>query len=155
LPDGCFFLGSDIGDPVFFPKPTTTQFVVLTKDLAWNGENLGAGDVLIGNPAGANLLWDASAGQFRFRNATTVQVSVDTNGRIVFGGGTGRLDANGITVFSGANAVLRAFANGNFMLGSAVGSQGTTSFISFATKTNWGSTSYDAGDLIIGHTNSG
>jgi hypothetical protein len=90
--DGDFFLGSDIS------AASTTSFCIFTNDQTYNGEAMGSGDVLTGdNTTGAaNMLWDKSAKQLKFRGGTTTQAYVDTDGKIYFGGGKGFLSSSGL-----------------------------------------------------------
>lgn len=63
-----------------------------------------SGDVFLGNTvSGANIQWDASEGRLNFRNVTTTQVYVDTDGKIYAGGGAVILDVDGISIM-GANS---------------------------------------------------
>jgi hypothetical protein len=66
-----------------------------------NGESLTAGDVLMGDNSNgkANVLFDQSAGQMKFRGGTTVQAYVDTDGSIVAGGGVIEINASGVFVW--------------------------------------------------------
>jgi hypothetical protein len=92
-PDGDFFVGSDIDDPAGL------SFAVFTTAQNWNGEDMEEGDALFGDNSegSSNIKWDASEGQWQFRVGTTVTVYMDTDGKILFGGGDGWLDQFGLT----------------------------------------------------------
>ena len=94
--DGDAFFGSDIS------APATTSFSIFSNAQTYNSESMGAGDVLFGdNSSGkANLLWDVSSGQIKFRGGTTTQGYIDTTGAAVFGGGIVRLDTDGVQFVS-------------------------------------------------------
>lgn len=66
--DGDIAAGTDIS------APATTSLRFFPIDETYNGEAMGAGDLLIGGGAAGkpNILWDASAGELKFRNGTTV-----------------------------------------------------------------------------------
>lgn len=69
----------------------------------WGGDSesvFDAGDFMFGsNKAGkSNLWWDASTGKLNFRGATTTQLYIDTDGTLVFGGGTQEFGANGYII---------------------------------------------------------
>lgn len=95
--DGDAYFGSDVDDPA------STSFVILSNDAEYNSEDLGAGDILFGdNTSGmANLLWDRSTGDMYFRGGTTSQVSINTSGQMVAGGGTVTLDQHGLWIKAG------------------------------------------------------
>lgn len=90
--DGDAFFGSDLGDAA------TTSLVILNNDQAYNGEELGEGDILLGDNSSsqANILWDRSAGIIYFRGGTTNQVYIDTTGALTAGAGSVVLDDGGI-----------------------------------------------------------
>lgn len=95
--DGDLFIGTNIS------APATTVLAVFTNAQTYNGEAVGAGDLLIGdNSSGkANVLWDKSAGQLLFRGGTTTQAYIGTDGQINAGGGTVRLNTSGIEISTG------------------------------------------------------
>jgi hypothetical protein len=95
-PDGNLLAGSNIEDPAF------TSFVVFVNNQVYNNEEMGEGDLLIGNNSAdtANVKYDASEGQLQFRFGTTVKVYMDTDGSISFGTGTGILNDEGITIIA-------------------------------------------------------
>ncbi|MCW7072208.1 MAG: hypothetical protein OCU12_07805 [Methanophagales archaeon] len=96
-PDGCLVIAdgetSKIelqcdGDVLFGTDTRTaagTNFAVLANAQTYNGEALGAGDMLLGdNSAGQpNILWDKAAGVLRFRNGVNSEATIDSNGRLV------------------------------------------------------------------------
>lgn len=101
-PDGNFFVGSQIDNPA------NTTFSVFVNDQVYNNEQMGAGDLLIGdNTSGvSNIKYDASEGQLQFRLGTTVNVYMDTDGTLKAGSGAISLDSSGIT-FENNSGVLR------------------------------------------------
>lgn len=74
--DGDAFFGSDIS------SAASTGISIFSEDQTYNGESVGAGDVLLGDNTStkANILWDKSAGQFYFRLGTTVKAIIDADG---------------------------------------------------------------------------
>lgn len=58
-----------------FSSPTNVNFIVLSSSRTINGEELSAGDILMGDNSDgkANILWDQSAGVLYFRLGTIVQ----------------------------------------------------------------------------------
>jgi hypothetical protein len=86
--------GSDItGDNV-----ANTDFAIFPVGRTYNGEALGAGDIVIGDHANGHVFWDASAGQLKFRDSTTTRAYVDTDGKVYWGEGEGLLDDDGIAL---------------------------------------------------------
>jgi len=105
--DGDLLIGTDAN------SASTTTFVVFTNAQTYNGESIGAGDLLIGsNSAGkANILWDSSAAQLLFRGGTSAKAYIDTDGAIKAGGGVVLLDDDGLSIrtassYSVANSIL-------------------------------------------------
>jgi len=92
--DGDVFIGTDVS------AAATTHLAIFTNAQTYNGESVSAGDMLIGDntAAKANIFWDLSAGQLKFRGGTTVQAYVDTDGSITWGAGAGVLSATGATI---------------------------------------------------------
>ena len=76
----------------------TTGLAIFSDAQTYNSEALGAGDLVIGNHSAANVLWDMSAGQLKFRDGTTTRAYVDTDGKIYWGTGEGLLDDDGIAL---------------------------------------------------------
>ena len=76
-------------------KPT---FTLVNATIAVNGETLDAGDTMLGDNTSdrANVLFDQSAGQLKFRGGTTTQAYVDTSGSIVAGAGFVAMNASGV-----------------------------------------------------------
>jgi len=101
---GNLFVGSDT------TSPTTTSFSVFVNDQIYNNEQMGAGDLLIGDNSSdaSNVKYDASEGQLQFRLGATVNVYVDTDGKLKAGGGVVALDDNGAGVL-----IPTAFADAN------------------------------------------
>lgn len=66
--DGDVLFGSDLS------SPATSGLLVFSNDQTYNGESVGAGDVMIGdNSSGKpNIFWDKSAGQLSIRIGTIV-----------------------------------------------------------------------------------
>lgn len=82
-------------------------------------EQFFSGDVLIGDYLAANMLWDASTGQLKFRNADSTQLYVDTDGGLVAGGGDVILDADGLNLSAGSTSTNRInWDNGSGVIGS-------------------------------------
>jgi hypothetical protein len=90
-PNGTLLVGSNIEDP------TTTTEVFFVEDTDYNGESFGAGDFLIGDNSTGNVKYDASEGQLQFRDGSTIQAYVDTDGSIKAGGGDVTIDQFGVT----------------------------------------------------------
>jgi hypothetical protein len=95
--DGDSFFGSNLD------YADNTSLSIFTNAQSYNGESMGAGDLLVGsNSSGfANVFWDASAKQLKFRGGTTVQAYVATDGTIVAGGGNVVLSTTGISASAG------------------------------------------------------
>ena len=100
-PEGNIFAGSNINNPVF------TTLGVFVEDQRYNNEDMGAGDLLIGdNSADAsNVKYDASEGQLQFRLGQTVNVYMDTDGTLRAGGGSVILDEDGISIPYGGDSL--------------------------------------------------
>ena len=68
---------------------------------AWGGFTLGEGDIALGhNRSGSSgILWDRSAGTFGFygNGGGTVQVEIDTQGRVTAGAGAVIMSASGVS----------------------------------------------------------
>lgn len=75
-PDGDVKIGSDTNDV------TRTGLSVFSHDQRYNGENLGEGDILFGDnsTSKANMIWDRSIGQLRFRSGQTDKITIGTDG---------------------------------------------------------------------------
>lgn len=86
---------------------TPVWALITNEGETWGGESFSAGDVVLGNPAAANMLWDASAGQLKFRGGTTVQAYLHTDGSLKAGAGAVTLDANGIAIAIGSGSANR------------------------------------------------
>lgn len=95
-PDGDVWIGADI------TQPSGVSLAVFVNAQDWNAEQMEEGDILIGdNSEGiGNIKYDASEGQFQFRNGTTVTVYMDTDGSVAFGSGTGWLNEDGIQLLA-------------------------------------------------------
>jgi hypothetical protein len=114
-PDGTLRIGADISDPA------STALAVLSVARSYAGATYGAGDLLIGNPTAANLLWDISAGKLLFRQASATRAFVDTDGSIKAASGRITLADNEVTLLAttAAAAPLLAFRNAaGILLGS-------------------------------------
>jgi len=76
--DGDLKFGSDIS------SPGSTGFQIFSQDQTYNGESMGAGDVLIGDNSSSkpNLLWDKSTGSLKFRSGTTVMNEMQSSGSL-------------------------------------------------------------------------
>lgn len=92
--DGDAFFGSNLA------APATTAFVVFANAQTYNSEAMGEGDVLFGDNSAnkANVLWDKSAGQIKFRKQTTVHTYIDTDGAFYGGGGSVWINEDGLFV---------------------------------------------------------
>lgn len=73
--DGDLFLGEDLTDPA---KAT---FHVFSTDQTYNGESMGAGDVMLGDNSATkpNLFYDASTAKLQMRTGTTVNAELGTS----------------------------------------------------------------------------
>lgn len=105
--DGQVRVGSNVA------AAATTSFATFPANPAggYNGETMVAGSVLIGdNTAGgspkANVYWDPTANQLKFRQGTTVQAYIDTDGKIKAGAGKVTLDTGGITIRSDGSSLV-------------------------------------------------
>jgi hypothetical protein len=102
-PDGDAFFGSNLA-----AQATTSLaiFSVAQKYPLTTGEDMGAGDILIGSNATGygNLLWDASDKKLKFRGGTTMQAEIGTDGKIYAGGGKVVLDSAGLWLSSSSAA---------------------------------------------------
>lgn len=101
-PDGNLLVGSKIDDPAY------TSLAVFVNDQVYNNEQMGAGDLLIGdNTSGvSNVKYDASEGQLQFRLGVTINVYMDTDGSLKAGAGAVVLDQDGITIPNAGDAIL-------------------------------------------------
>lgn len=92
--DGDIFIGRDVSNPVL------NHFSIFANGQTYNGEVVGAGDVLMGdNTAGqANIFFDRSAGRIYFRGGVTPEAFIDTDGAISAGGGDVLLDSEGVKI---------------------------------------------------------
>lgn len=91
---GKFTIGGDATDV------TKTALAVFGAAQTYNSESMGANDLLIGDNSSskANILWDRSAGEILLRGGTTMQVKIDTAGKILAGAGAVWLDSNGLSI---------------------------------------------------------
>jgi hypothetical protein len=80
-----------------------TSLIIMGDAGVFNSESLGAGDVLFGDNSAfrANMLWDKSEGQLKFRGGILDQVIIDANGQMLAGGGEVIVDSNGVTLLAG------------------------------------------------------
>lgn len=78
--DGDFFVGSNTD------RADGVSLAVFVNSQAWNSEEMGEGDILIGDNSSSksNVKWDASEGQFQFRVGLTVTAYMDTDGSLNF-----------------------------------------------------------------------
>lgn len=90
--DGDASFGKDI-DTV-----ADTVFRIFSNDQAYNAENFTSGDILIGDHANANILWDQSAGTLDFRGGTTTECYINTTGQFVAGASNVEIDKTGISL---------------------------------------------------------
>ena len=77
--DGDAFFGNNLANAA------DTSLIIFSNNQTYNSESMGAGDVLMGDNSAskANLLWDKSAGQVKFRNSTTTNLYIDTDGDFI------------------------------------------------------------------------
>lgn len=75
-PDGDVSFGSNID------TAGTTGFKIFSNAQTYNGESMGAGDVLLGDNSAtkANLLWDVSAGTLQLRQGTQIMAAIASGG---------------------------------------------------------------------------
>jgi hypothetical protein len=123
--DGTLRTGSNLA------AANTTSFAVFPNLTTYNGESMPIGTVLMGsNSSGfSNIRYDPSTGQLEFRGGTTVQAYVGTDGVIYFGGGNGKLDSYGLTLYGGTSVETSRSLN----------------FLSGTTQLGYISTVYDTG----------
>jgi hypothetical protein len=91
---GDILIGRDLADPA------TTFLTVFSQAQQYNGENMLAGDVLLGDNSegAANLLWRQNDGRIYIRGGQDVQATIDTDGSIIAGAGNLRLNQYGIAI---------------------------------------------------------
>ena len=101
--DGDMFLGYDISDPA------KTYLSVFATAQTYNSESVAAGDMLIGDNSAskANIFWDKSTGELKFRGGTTARCSIDTSGAFVAGGGDVKLNHQGLYLNAGTGATKK------------------------------------------------
>lgn len=92
--DGDAFFGSNLG------AVSTTSLAIFSNAQTYNSESMGAGDILIGDHGNANMLWDVSDGQLKFRGGTTVEAYIDTDGSIVAGSNTVYINSGGLAILT-------------------------------------------------------
>jgi hypothetical protein len=80
LADGNLSVGSNIDNPA------TTTFNAFVNNQVYNNQEIGEGDLLIGDNSSdaANVFYDASEGQLQFRLGTTITAYMDTDGTLKF-----------------------------------------------------------------------
>ena len=95
--DGDLFIGEDISGP------GTTTLAIFANNQTYNSESVMAGDVLFGDNSAskANMFWDKSAGQLKFRGGATTQLFIDTDGSLTAGAGDVTINSSGITITPG------------------------------------------------------
>jgi hypothetical protein len=99
-PDGDSFFGHNVAEP------ESISFIIFSNDQEYNGEDVGEGDVLLGdNTSGqANILWDRSTGKFLLRGGTTTQLELDATGKLTAGGGKVMIYSSGLKIHRGTAA---------------------------------------------------
>ncbi|MFZ0544966.1 MAG: hypothetical protein WAM60_05990 [Candidatus Promineifilaceae bacterium] len=92
--DGDIFIGQDVD------QADQTYFAIFATAQSYNGESVGAGDLLVGDNSSdqANLYWDRSAGQILLRGGTTTAAYIDSDGSLAAGAGEVILDETGLTI---------------------------------------------------------
>jgi hypothetical protein len=98
--DGDASFGSDLS------AVATTVLKIFSNAQIWATESFGAGDIHIGDHSAANMLWDQSAGQLKFRGGTTIEVYIDTDGTLNAGGGELWLDSTGFHTNQGDGSTV-------------------------------------------------
>ena len=101
--DGDMFLGSDLS------APATTYLSIFATNQTYNTESVKAGDMLIGNNSAskANIFWDESVSQLKFRGGKITQLYIDTDGTLVAGAGDVQLDSDGLTLNPGTQGTKK------------------------------------------------
>jgi hypothetical protein len=96
-PYGDMLLGTNID------KPASTSMAVWSRSQTYNSEAVSAGDLMLGDnsTSKANMYWDVSTGQLKFRGGTTVQAYIDTDGSVVAGAGAVKINSSGISIYDG------------------------------------------------------
>jgi hypothetical protein len=97
---GHWRIGGDILIGRDLAEPETSFLIVFSQAQLYNGENMLAGDVLLGDNSegAANLLWRQDDGRIYVRGGQVVQATIDTDGSITAGAGNLRLNQYGIAV---------------------------------------------------------
>lgn len=130
---GTLLIGSNI------TAAATTGLVVFSSSITYNGEAsvFAAGDVLFGdNSSGkANIFWDTSAGQLKFRTATTTKSYIDTDGTFTVVAASGTSDT----------PVLKWKTSGGVLAGIVSGFIDTANDFGIATLTGYGTSTGDIG----------
>ncbi len=149
---GAWETGGDFRTGSNISAPATTSFNVFTNAQTYNGEAMGAGDAMLGdNTAGAaNVLWDYSTKQLKFRGGTTTQGYIDVDGKAIFGGGAVNLDSNGLKLKNGAITCVDLQTDGDTFFGSDISAAATTGFSTFATAQTYNTEAIGAGDVLFG-----
>jgi len=101
--DGDLFIGSDVS------SPATTYFAIFSNNQTYNTESVKEGDMLIGDNSAskANIFWDESTGQLKFRGGKTTELYIDTDGTLVAGDGSVSLNSDGLTLDPGESGPQR------------------------------------------------
>ena len=91
-PEGDISFGRNID------SPSQTAFKVFANKQTYNSEEMGEGDWLAGDNSAnkANLLWDLSTGQLKFRTGTTEGITLDTDGTIIVGASAPNIIIDGV-----------------------------------------------------------
>jgi len=105
--DGDLFIGSDVS------APGTTYFAIFSNNQTYNTENVKAGDMLVGDNSAskANIYWDESEGQLKFRGGTTTELYIDTDGSLVAGAGDVVINSDGVTLNPGTGSTEKIKVN--------------------------------------------
>jgi hypothetical protein len=101
--DGDLFIGQDVS------VPGKTYFSIFANNQTYNSESMAAGDMLIGDNSAskANILWDKSEGQLKFRGGGTTELYLDTDGSLVAGDGDVEIDSAGVTLNPGTSSTKK------------------------------------------------
>jgi hypothetical protein len=143
--DGDVFAGSNLG------AAATTAFAVFANAQTYNGEAVGAGDVLLGdNSAGKiNLLWDMGEGDVLLRRGTSTRIKLDGSTDIITVGDDSSkhltVSPTDVRLWDGANALVQL--TGSYLVLGTPGASNITMDLSAAD----GVRIWRGGITLLGH----